>query len=148
MAIKSDRTALKFNQGTIIVLLLAAFLFDQAWLVGLVAAVMLVGTVWPQWGLFKLLYARVVKPAGLLKPEWVDDAPQPHLFAQGLGALVLLASVLALSAGLTVLGWALAGVVVILAGVNLFAGFCVGCFIYYQLARRGVRLDLPNWRPA
>jgi hypothetical protein len=36
--------------------------------------------------------------------------------------------------------------VVVLAAINLVAGFCLGCFFYYQLARRGVNLNLPMWR--
>jgi hypothetical protein len=37
--------------------------------------------------------------------------------------------------------------VVSLAAVNLFLGFCAGCFMYYQLARRGLRPNLPTWQP-
>jgi hypothetical protein len=29
-------------------------------------------------------------------------------------------------------------IVVVLAAVNLFLGFCVGCFVYYQLNKLGV----------
>ena len=47
-----------------------------------------------------------------------------------------------------VLGWLLVGVVIALAAVNLFLGFCLGCFMYYQLARRGIQADLPWWRVA
>jgi hypothetical protein len=148
MTTKVDYTALKVNQASIITLLIVAFLLDQAWLVGFVAAVMLVGTVWPKAGLFKLAYAHLLKPAGLLKPELIVDEPQPHLFAQGIGGIFLLASTLALGLGASTVGWVLAGIVVVLAAVNLFLGFCLGCFIYYQFARRGIRLDLPAWRPA
>ncbi|CAN5438426.1 hypothetical protein BH10CHL1_BH10CHL1_34090 [soil metagenome] len=70
---KVDHTALKFNQASIITLLVLAFLLDQIWLVALVAVVMLVGTWWPGSGLFKLFYARLLKPAGLLKPNLVVD---------------------------------------------------------------------------
>lgn len=143
-----DHTALRVNQAMIIVLLLAAFLLDQVWLVAFVAAVMLAGTVWPGAGLFKLAYARLLKPAGILQPEVVEDDPAPHLFAQGLGGLMLAAATLALAVGAGFLGWALTGVVVVLAAVNLLLRFCVGCFLYYQLARRGIRLDLPAWRTA
>lgn len=73
-----------------------------------VAAVMLAGTVWPGAGLFKLVYARLLKPAGILRPDVMEDDPAPHLFAQGLGGLVLGAATLALAAGVSVLGWALA----------------------------------------
>jgi len=148
MSTRVDRTALRFNQAMIILLLAAAFLLDQVWLVGFVAAVMVAGTVWPGAGLFKLAYARLLKPAGILRPEVVQDDPAPHLFAQGLGGLVLVGATLALAVGAAFLGWALAGVVVALAAVNLLLRFCVGCFLYYQLARRGIRLDLPAWRIA
>jgi hypothetical protein len=141
-----DHTALKVNQASIIVLLVLAFLFDQAWLVALVSAVMLIGTLWPKAGLFKLLYAHVLRPVGMLRPDMMEDDPQPHLFAQGLGGVVLAASVLALGLGATMLGWLLAGIVVVLAAVNLLLHFCLGCFIYFQLARRGIRLSLPAWR--
>ena len=98
--------------------------------------------------MFKLFYARVLKPAGLLKPKVVEDDPAPHLFAQGLGGVFLVLSTLALWGGLAVVGWLLAGMVVVLAAINLFLNFCLGCFIYFQFARRGVRLELPGWRAA
>lgn len=148
MITKVDHTALRFNQASIIVLLILAFLLDQRWLVAFVAAVMLVGTWWPGAGLFKFVYARGLKPAGILKPNPITDTPQPHLFAQGVGGLFLLASTLALYLGAPVMGWVLAAIVVVLAAVNLFLGFCVGCFMYYQLARRGIHLNLPSWQGA
>lgn len=146
MASRVDHSALRFNQACIITLLVLAFLFDQIWLVALVGAVMLIGTIWPGAGLFKLIYARWLKPAGLLRPDVREDDPAPHLFAQGLGSIVLILAVAALWAGATTVGWALAGIVVALAAVNLFLGFCMGCFIHYQFARRGIHLNLPAWR--
>lgn len=145
-ATQVDQSALRVNQACIISLLLLGFLLDQVWLVAFVALVMLVGTVWPHAGLFKLFYSRALRPAGVVRPQLEPDAPQPHLFAQGLGGLVLIAALVALGTGAAVAGWLLVGVVVILAAVNLFLGFCMGCFIYYQLARRGLRLELPAWR--
>ena len=145
---KVDQSAFKFNQASIITLLVLAFLFNAAWLVAFVAAVMLVGTVWPEAGLFKQIYARGLKPAGLLKPNVVDDDPQPHLFAQGLGGIFLVLSAAALWLGAPVAGWALAAIVIVLASLNLFLGFCLGCFIYYQLGRVGVKPALPSWQPA
>lgn len=146
MQTKVDLTALKFNQASIIFLLVVAFLFDWPWLVALVAAVMLIGTALPEAGLFKVLYTRFLKPAGVLKPNVIADAPQPHLFAQGVGGIFLLLSTLAFLLGQPPLGWVLAGIVVVLAAVNLFFGFCLGCFLYYQLARFGVRPSLPSWQ--
>jgi hypothetical protein len=38
----------------------------------------------------------------------------------------------------TVLGWVLTWFVVALAALNLFAGICVGCLMYYWFNRLGV----------
>lgn len=141
-----DHTALKVNQSFIIGLLVLAWLFIQPWLVAFVGLVMLVGTVWPQASLFKRIYSDFLKPAGLLKPDPRPDTLAPHLFAQGVGALVLALAVLAFAAGGAVVGWLLTALVIVLAAINLFAGFCAGCFIYFQLERRGINLNLPLWR--
>jgi hypothetical protein len=141
-----DHSALRFNQAAIITLLALAFVLNQPWLVVFVAAVMWIGTLAPQAGLFKLVYQHILKPLRIVRPAPKADDPRPHLFAQGVGALVLTLSSSALLAGLAMLGWALAGVVVALAAVNLFLGFCMGCFMYYQLARRGIQANLPWWQ--
>ena len=145
---KVDLTALKFNQASIITLLVLAFLLDAPWLVALVAAVMGIGTLWPEAGLFKQIYARALKPTGLLKAHVIDDDPRPHLFAQGVGGIFLVLSAAALWLGLSVLGWTLAGIVIALAAIILLLGFCMGCFLYYQLGRAGVKPGLPSWQPA
>jgi hypothetical protein len=136
---KVDTTAIKFNQASIITLISLAFVFDLPWLVLLVAAVLAVGTIWPGAALFQSTYRRVLKPLGLLKPHVIDDDPAPHRFAQGLGATFLgLSSIALLALSLVLLGWALAGLVVVLATINLFFGFCAGCFFYLQLNRLGL----------
>ena len=65
----------------------------------------------------------------------VADNPEPHRFAQTFGSIVLLAGVLNLYFGLVGLGWGLVWLVIALAGLNLFGGFCVGCAMYYWLNR-------------
>jgi hypothetical protein len=47
-------------------------------------------------------------------------------------------AVIALLAGPPVLGWTLVWLVIVLAGLNLFLGFCAGCFLYYQLNKLSV----------
>ena len=133
-----DHTSLKVNQTCIIVGLAAGYAINSIWLVGFVFLVMAVGTAVPSWGLFKALYARVLRPAGLLRPSLRPDDPAAHLFAQGMGAGVLLIALLSFLVHATVLGWALVFVVIALALVNLLAGFCAGCFVYFQLGRRGL----------
>ena len=141
-----DHSALRVNQASIIVLLALAFVLDQPWMVVFVAAVMWIGTAAPRAGLFKLVYQHVLKPLRIVRPAPKADDPRPHLFAQGVGALALTLGSGALWAGLPILGWLLTGVVVALAAINLFLGFCMGCFMYYQLARRGIHANLPWWQ--
>jgi Domain of unknown function (DUF4395) len=135
---KVDQSALRVNQVFIIALLLAAYLLDSVALVLLVAVVMLLGTAVPELSGFKRIYRHVLRPAGIVKPNVIDDRPEPHRFAQGLGGVFVLASTIALLAGASLLGWLLAAIVVVLAALNLFLGFCAGCFVYYQLQKVGV----------
>ena len=135
---KVDHSALRTNQAFIIALLLAAFLFNLWPLVAFVSAVMITGTIFPEAGLFKRIYRHLLKPAGIIRPDVITDNPEPHLFAQGLGGVFTLASTLALLAGAGTLGWSLTWLVIVLASLNLFLGFCAGCFVYYQLNRLGI----------
>ncbi len=135
---KVDHSALKVNQTLIIALLALAFVFNSVWLVVFVAAVMLIGTIVPELALFKRIYRHILRPAGLVKPNVIVDNPEPHRFAQGFGGVVLLIAIAALFAGASVAGWALVTLVIVLAALNLFLGFCAGCFVYYQLNKLGV----------
>lgn len=133
-----DHNALRTNQVFIISLLILAFVLAAPWLVGFVCAVMLVGTAFPNAGLFKAVYLYGLKPAGVVKPDAKRDNPEPHLFAQGVGGVFLLVAMLAFLLNGSAVGWALVWIVVALASLNLFAGICVGCIMYYQLNRFGV----------
>jgi hypothetical protein len=133
-----DHSALRVNQAFIIAFLVLGFVLNSVWLVVFVAAVMLLGTALPALSLFKGIYTRALRPAGVVKANVIADNPEPHRFAQGFGGIVLLAAIAALWAGAAGLGWALVGVVVALAALNLFLGFCAGCFVYYQLSKLGV----------
>jgi Domain of unknown function (DUF4395) len=137
-----DNSALRINQAGIIVAVLLAFLgsivfWPAVWLIPVLALVLLAGTVNADLALFKQLYFRFLKPRGVVRPEPVDGRPEPHNFAQGLGgAFLVIASLLLLI--LPALGLAVALLVAVLAFVNLAFGYCLGCQVYYQLARRGL----------
>lgn len=133
-----DRSALKTNQVGIIGLLVIAYVTQVFGIVPLLALVMLVGAAEPRAALFPQLYFRVLKPAGLVRPRVVREDAAPHRFAQAVGGAVLVLSTLALYPGLATLGWALAWVVVALAFVNLVFDYCVGCQLYFLLARAGI----------
>src|ERR1700730_15814487 len=137
-----DHSALKVNQTGIIATVLVAFIGSAVYrpalvLIPLLAIVLLVGTFAPQYALFKQLYFKVLKPRGIVKPRPVQDRPEPHNFAQGMGGVVLaIASIFLLP--LPVVGLALSLLVAVLAFVNFAFGYCVGCQIYYQLSKAGL----------
>ncbi len=130
-----DRTALRVNQAAIIALLLIAFIVDLPWLVVIVAAMMTLGALSPELAVFQRLYRDVLRPAGILRPDIHHEDAAPHRFAQGMGGATLILACLALFLGAPTVGWALALIVVALAAINLIFGFCVGCFIFFQLQR-------------
>jgi len=139
MVKRVDQTALKFNQAAIITFTLLGFIFERPYLVLFVGLVLAIGTIAPEWALFKQIYLKLLKPNKLLKPKIIKDDPTPHQFAQGVGAFFLLvSSSVLLVFGNAIVGWSLAWIVIILAGVNLFFGFCAGCFVYYQLDKVGL----------
>ena len=135
-----DHSNLRTNQASIITLLVIAFIANVPWLAAIVALVMLLGTGMKRPG-FWPVYTRFLKPVGWVKPDVLRDNPEPHRFAQGFGGVVLLLSSLAFVLGNSGLGWALAWLVVGLAALNLFVGFCVGCAVYYWLHR----LNIPGF---
>lgn len=132
-----DHGALKANQIVIIILNLIAFVFNAPWLAALVAAVMLIGASLGFPG-FVILYRNIFKPLGLIKAEILLDNPEPHRFAQGFGGVVMALGLVSLLAGYSILGWGLVWLVIALAALNAFGGFCVGCFVYYWLTRLGL----------
>jgi hypothetical protein len=129
-----DHSALRVNQALIIGLSLVAFIANWPWLAAIVMLVMAYGTVRRQPG-FRIVYTGLLKPRGWVKPDVINDNPEPHVFAQGFGAVVLLIGVVALYGGLPILGWGLVWLVIALAALNLFVGFCAGCAVYYWLGR-------------
>ncbi|HAE23396.1 MAG TPA: DUF4395 domain-containing protein [Spirochaetaceae bacterium] len=135
-----DHSALKANQYSIIFLALSAFVLDLPVIALSTAAVMILGTLIGKPG-FIPIYTLALKPLGLLKPDPIEDNAAPHRFAQGFGGVVLLGASLLALAGAQLAGWALVWLVIFLAALNAFAGFCVGCFIYYRLSR----LRLPGF---
>lgn len=142
-----DHSALRVNQASIVLVAGAAFLLNAPLLVALLFLALAAGTVVPALAPFKAIYAHVLRPAGLPRPDPRPDDPAPHQFAQGLGAVVLGLAVAAFLTGAGAIGWALAGLVALLAAVNLLAGFCLGCYIYYQLGRRRLLPSQPDSTP-
>jgi hypothetical protein len=137
---KVDHAALKANQLFIISMSILAFIFNQPWLAVFVALVMGLGSALKVPG-FLPIYKYILKPRGWMKPDVLNDNPEPHRFSQFLGFIFMTAGSIALFLGANILGWGLVWLVVALAALNAFGGFCVGCAVYYWLAR----LKLPGF---
>lgn len=137
-----DQSAIKVNQTGIVVTVLVAFIGGAfwsglLWLIPALALVLLIGTADPRLALFKQTYLRLLRPAGLIRPRPVRESGSPHNFAQGMGGVVLAIASILLPVVLA-LGLALSLLVALLAFVNIAFGYCLGCQIYFQLARRGL----------
>lgn len=137
--LRLDSRLLKFSQGCVVVLSGLAFLFNQP-VITLIGAISLVlSALFPGVGPFRLLYRHLVIPLHILKPRMVEEDPQPHRFAQGIGAVFLTAaSIFLFLTPLQTVGWTLDLIVFALAAINFTIGFCAGCFVYYHLGRMGL----------
>ena len=135
---KVDQSVIKVSQGATILLLVVGFVIDLWPLVAAVAVINLVGLVSPSFSLWRQLHLKVLRPLGLVRPNVIPDHHEPHRFAQGVGGMLALVSTAFLVLGRSVPGWGLAWFHILLASLNLFAGFCLGCFVYCQLNRLGV----------
>ena len=135
---KVDQNGLKTGQALTIILLIAGFIFNAWPLVALVAIAQLLGGLAAPFAPYKLIYKHLVLPTGLVKPHVELDNPEPHRFAMLVGTLFNGVGTLALIAGAPLVGWALVWIVIVLANLNLWAGFCLGCWFYYQFNRLGI----------
>lgn len=140
-----DPRAPRFNQGVLTVALLLGFLLDGAWsgarlVAPIFAVVLFLGAAFgARYGPFLRLYAELIKPR-LQPPAELED-PRPPRFAATVGVLFLGAATVAFALGAVGVGWVLALIVAVLAGLAATTGLCVGCEIYVFFARRrGVEL--------
>ncbi|MDQ7025810.1 MAG: DUF4395 domain-containing protein [Anaerolineae bacterium] len=136
---KLDQNALKTGQVLTIVLLLAGYVFNSWLLVAFVAICQLFGGLGLPIAPYRLIYHYLVKPTRLIKPRIEPDNPEPHRFAMLIGAIFNGLATIALLANVAFLGWLLVGIVLVLANVNFWLNFCVGCWMYYRLNRLGIR---------
>lgn len=139
--LRVDRNTLRVNQAFIVGLTVLAFVLGEEvgrWPILGTGLVMLLGTFDERLALFKQVHRRLLKPSGILGPDVKIEDPMPHQFAQAMGSVFLLAAFAALVAGATALAWVLTFMVAALALLNLTVQFCAGCFVYFQLDRRGL----------
>lgn len=133
-----DHAAIRSAQWMTIVTLVVSALSGRWEPVAALAGVFLITAVHFPAGPFVLIYRWLLRPLGLVQPDLRVDHLQPHRFGQAVGAVSAAAAALLLHHGHAAAGWSLVAVLVALTAVS-YAGWCIGCFIYFQLYRLGLR---------
>jgi hypothetical protein len=141
-----DSRAPRFNQATIGVLSVLAVATGWGWLLGILAAQLVVGlTLGRRFCLPCVAYFELVQPRFGEGP--LEDARPPR-FANLVGATFLTAAAVSYAAGLNVLGAVLGGLVAGLALLAATTGLCTGCEAYklgsFLLGRPFVSCPLPG----
>jgi hypothetical protein len=126
-------------QTTVAVVTALAFLLDLPWLVGLMAAQLIIGlTLGRRWCLPCVFWFKVLQPR--IGEGRIEDSRAPR-FANILGAIFLTVATILLATGFVTAGWAVTLCVTALASLAALSGICVGCEIYAAYARlRGIAL--------
>jgi Domain of unknown function (DUF4395) len=139
-----DRSVLKVNQMILMVVIVVGYLVgglaysDAAWVLPVLAVMMLAAVASPALNLPRQLYIQVLRPSGIVRPRIVQEDPAPHRFAQLVGGVFLAAASIFVITGSLVVAWALAWIVAALAFLNFAFNICVGCIMYAQLVRLGL----------
>jgi hypothetical protein len=82
-----------------------------------------------RWSIYGVIWRRIVAIAHLGKTE--PEHEYPPRFAQTLGSVVLVASLIAFVVGATTVGWGLALAVAGLQSLLGITGYCLGCRMYF-----------------
>jgi hypothetical protein len=138
-----DRSVLKVGQVLVIGGLLVAWVVALwqpagALALPLFALMLLGGALSPATSLPRALYAKVLRPRGLVRPRVRVEDPAPHRFAQLVGGIFLVAASITAGIGQLTAAWTLGWIVVALAFLNFAFDICVGCIVYAQLVRAGL----------
>ena len=133
-----DHNAIRTAQLLTMATLLAALLAQRWEPVAALALVFLITALHFPAGPFVLFYRKVLWPLRLVRPDLRVDHLQPHRFGQAVGAASAAAAAWLLYAGFPTVGWSLVAVLILLTFVS-FRGWCIGCFMYFQLYRLGLR---------
>jgi hypothetical protein len=122
--------------GLVAVTTTLALVSQQGWLLWLLALGFgLRVASGPRFSPFGLLATRLVAPR-LGAPKLVPGPPKR--FAQAIGLVVSSGAAMSVTAGLPVLGWGLAGLLVLAAMLESVFALCLGCIVFGWLQRAGV----------
>jgi hypothetical protein len=136
-----DEVSARLVAAGVVALSLATIVFDQPWLLVLIAYGFLARVATgPRLSPLGLLVTRVIRPRVPAEPRLIPGPPKR--FAQAMGAAFsLTAAVLALVAGWHGAAYAVLGMLIVAASLEAFFGFCLGCKVFAGLMRLGVIPD-------
>ncbi|MEX2183527.1 MAG: DUF4395 domain-containing protein [Chloroflexota bacterium] len=120
----------RFGAGVSAVLLIGAAVFGLPWVVALVlASIGISATFGLRYSIYGAIWRRIVRIARLAPAE--PEHEYPPRFAQVLGSVALVLSLVAFAAGAPVLGWVFALGVAGLQTLLAVTGYCLGCRLYF-----------------
>jgi hypothetical protein len=120
----------RFGAGISAVLLIGAVLVGTPWLVGVVLLSIGVSAAFGlRYSVYGAIWRRIARGARLRPAE--PEHEYPPRFAQTLGSIALVASLVAFALGATALGWIFAIGVAGLQTLLATTGYCLGCRLYF-----------------
>jgi hypothetical protein len=120
----------RFGAGVSAVLLVLAAATSSPWLVAVVLLSIGVSAVFGlRFSIYGAIWRRIVKVARLGPAE--PEHEYPPRFAQVLGSIALVLSLVAFAAGAMTLGWVFALAVAGLQTLLAVTGYCLGCRLYF-----------------
>ena len=120
----------RFGAGLSAILLVASF--AAGWVPGVFLALLSIGTSAAfglRYSIYGAIWRRIARTLNLPKVE--PEHEYPPRFAQTLGSVALILSLVAFAAGATLIGWVLALAVAGLQSVLGLTGYCLGCRLYF-----------------
>ena len=127
----------KLNRATLLVGIVAALLFQQPLVTTVLFIIILLAAVFGRKGsLVFFLGSRLFARQNLTA---ATEDPKLMRFNNSIAAVLLGSAQIAFLSGSPLVGWIFSGVVAVAASVAL-AGFCFGCFLFYQFNLQRFRL--------
>jgi len=120
----------RFGAGVSALVLLAAFALNAPILVAVALLSIGVSAAFGlRWSIYGAIWRRIVRVLSL--PPTTPEHEYPPRFAQTLGSVALILSLLAFAAGAAPAGWLLAFAVAGLQTLLAVTGYCLGCRLYF-----------------
>ena len=120
----------RFGAGLSAVLLALAFVVNVPWLVAVALVSIGVSAAFGlRWSIYGAIWRRIVRLLSL--PPTTPEHEYPPRFAQTLGSVALILSLVAFGLGAPTAGWVFASAVAGLQTLLATTGYCLGCRLYF-----------------